>query len=996
MGSRFRGGIGVCALVLVLLPGRAAAQSGVVTGTVTELGSLRPLPTTSVEIVGTNLGGVTDARGVYRFTLSPGQYTVRVARLGYALETREVIVGAGQTATADFQLRERAITLDEISVTGYAVTARREPTGSQATVRGTDIQRMPIATADQAMQGRAAGVQVYAASGQPGSAPNIRIRGIGSISAGNSPLYIIDGVQIAADRQTGAQASTSPLASLNPRDIESIEILKDAAATSIYGAQAANGVVLISTRRGNQGKTVFTFNSEMGYSRSIDTWSLVDGPTWVRLQMEANANRAQDVGQTREQGEQTAMNLYGRPDQVQTYDWQGAILRDGALRKFNLSASGGTDDTRFFISGGVEDQEAQLLNSDFSRKTFRANLDHRATEKLSILTNIGLSTITQLGELVGTCANCAFAAAPYMRPITPIRNEDGTYNRNIQPLNYNIILQVENEDRQATTRQGIGNLTANYSILPRLNFRSLWGVDFRTRRERLYQPPEQQVIGDFGNELYREVINWSTNQVLNHSATLGGVHNLTSLAGFEYRDESHNIFGAQGRGFPSGLFRTLNLAANPTSVTGSTGGYKLASWFGRTQYDYLNRYTLSGSLRYDGSSRFGADRRYGLFYAISGAWNLAEEGFMQRFNVLDQFTLRAGYGVTGNAAIGDFGALTLFGAGGTYMGSPGLRPSQLGNDLLTWEQAKSLNLGFNWSMMSGRLSGAFDVFRTDNEDLLLDAFLPIDAGFSSVLQNAGVVRNRGVEIELAAIPWDGGRLGWRTDFNIAFLKNEIVSLVGDQQNIGNGIRVGHPRQIHWGVRWAGVNPADGRPMWYDADGNITYSPTTADQQVIGTNMPDITGGFNNSVRVGPVTIDAFLQYSLGIDLSDNQHASLMAIHQTRGLRSEVLDRWQQPGDITSIPKPYTSAAYPGTASWTTFSTRQLYDGGYVRLKHVTAAWEIPEAIGSRVGLGGGRMYVQGTNLHTWTKYPGLDPEVVESGATYPNATQFTLGLELRR
>jgi hypothetical protein len=365
-------------------------------------------------------------------------------------------------------------------------------------------------------------------------------------------------------------------------------------------------------------------------------------------------------------------------------------------------------------------------------------------------------------------------------------------------------------------------------------------------------------------------------------------------------------------------------------------------------------------------------------------------------NFLDDLTVRVGYGTTGNSAIADFEALTLFGAGDTYGGFAGLRPSNLGNDELTWEKAKTINAGVTWSVLAGRLSGAIDVFKTDNTDLLLDAFLPADAGFNDVTRNVGTVRNKGIEFEIAGVPLQTEKLIWRSDFNISYIKNEIIELAEGQTNIGTGIRVGHPRFIHWGFRWAGVNPADGRPMWYDKDGNLSYVVTTADQQVIGSPLPTVVGGFNNSFTYGAARLDAFVQYVFGSEIADSQLGSLMSIASTRGLSSDVLIRWQKPGDVTSVPKAYTNNSYPGTSNWTSTSTRNLYDGSFVRLKHVTLSVEVPERLFNRAGLNGGRVYVQAMNLHTWTKFPGLDPEVQEGGNTWPQSLQFTAGIELRR
>ena len=992
----------VSLLASVLFAASAVAQTGRITGTVTDAKTGNRLIGTLVAIENNRVTGLTNGQGVFRLDNVPvGPHQVTVSRLGYGTLTLPVTVNAGEAAQLEFKMEERAVTLDELVVTGYSVTARRERTGAQAQVKREKIEAMPITTADQAIQGRTAGVQVRSNTGQPGGAATVRIRGVGSIGGTGatpnavSPLYIVDGVQLAADRQSGSQASTSPLAAINPDDIETIEVLKDAAATSIYGAQAANGVVLITTRRGAAGATRFSFQTEMGVVTNMKTWDVLDGPEWVRLQMEAQANRAEDTGASRASGEAAAIAAYGKPDSVGTYDWQDAILRQGVTRKFNMSVSGGEQNTRFFLSGGYEHQDAQLKNSDFDRVSFRANFDHRPTEKLSILANIGVSHISQLGELSTNCQNCPFWAAPHMRPTLPIFNADGTFNTNIAPIPYNIAFQVKNEDRIATTRQGIGNVTGNYAFSPRLNFRSLWGLDFRTRRETVYQPPEQQVIGNNGLEQYREVMNWTTNQVLEYRAGLAGGHSVSGLGGFEYRDESDETFLAQGTGYPSGLFRTLELAATPADVGGNRTGMKIASFFARAQYDYQGKYLLNASVRQDGSSRFGKNRRWGTFYSLSGGWDLSRESFMSRFR-FDDFTLRAGYGTTGNSSIADFESLTLFGAGDTYTGFAGLRPSNLGNDDLTWEKSKSINAGLTFGLFSGRLSGALDIFRTDNTDLLLASFLPADAGFNSVTRNVGTLRNQGIEFEIAGVPIQRGRFMWRSDFNIAYVKNEIIELYDGLQNIGNNIRVGQSRIIHWGARWAGVNPADGRPMWYDKDGNLTYIVATADNQVIGSALPKFTGGFTNSLQFGAVRLDAFVQYVLGNKIQDSQLGSLSTISTTRGLSKDVLTRWTKPGDMTSMPKAYTTAQYPGTSAWNTTSSRLLYDGGFVRLKHITASVDVPGRFFRYAGMNGGRVYFQALNLKTWTKFPGLDPEVQEGGSTWPQTLQFIGGIELRR
>lgn len=990
---------GVSAMFLMFLSSMSAnaQETGAITGTIEAAQTNQPIASVNVSLEDTEQATLTDRDGAYELDGVPvGEHTLVVSVLGYGEQSRVVTVGAGETVTEDFQLEEEAIRVDEVAVTGYQVRPRRDRTGSLTQVGRQDLETMQIQTADQALQGMVSGASIQASTGQPGAGMRIRVRGEGSIGAGNQPLYIIDGVQIST-RQTSGTVATSPLAGLEPRDIESIEVLKDAAAASIYGAQAANGVVLISTRRGQEGETEFTASSEYGMNETVDTWDVVPGPDWVRLQMEAFGNRFEDLGLPREAGEQEAIETFGHPDEVGHYDWQDAITRSASSRKFTVSANGGTPDTRFFLSGSVDREEAPLRGSDFRRLSFRTNFDHQATERLSVLVNASMSQMDAEGDIDGNCQNCPFWAAPHMRPIAPVYNEDGTFNRDVPPINYNIAFQVFSQPQTVQTRHGVGNVTVNYAFRPRINLRSLWGVDIRTRHEHQYRPPEQQVIGDFMRNTYRDFVNWNTNQVVSYDRTVSGAHNFSALVGGEYRDESFELFGAQGTGLPSGIFQTLDLAATPQGVSGSTGGYKLASGFTRVEYDYLNRFMGSLSFRYDGSSRFGEDFRWGRFYSGSLGWNLVEEDFFQnRFGFMDDFTLRGSYGITGNSSIGDFAAMTLFGSGGSYMGRSGIRPSQLGNDLLTWEEARTLNLGFNWSALMGRLYGELDLFRTNNEDLLLGAFLPNDSGFSSVTRNSGVVRNQGIEFELGGVPVNR-RVTWRSEFNLSYTDNEIVELIDDLENIGSTTRVGHPLRIYWGPEWAGVNPADGRPMWYDADGNITYTRSSDDSKVLGSRIPDWEGGWNNTFSWGPLEASVLFQFVFGVDAMDTQQNNLLNVASTRGLSTKTLQRWQEPGDMTSVPKPYTSTSYPGTSSFTGGgSSRFIFDASYVRLRNISLAYQVPPTLTDRVNASSARVYAHARNLVTWTEFPGLDPEVmIASHNTYPNTRQLVTGVEVR-
>lgn len=1002
--------LGLLVVILTLaLPVSADAQeTGTITGTVVDETSGDPIPSAQVVLEGTGRGTLTNQQGAFLLQAVPaGEYVLAVLSLGYGDQSRAVNVTPGTTLREDFRLEQQAIRVGEIVVTGYQTRARRDQLGSLSQVGLAEMEAQAITTPDQVFQGLFSGTYAHSSTGAPGGGARIRIRGEGSIGAGNEPLYIVDGVQLNTlntNRSEGGfiqnAAETSPLAYLDPGDIESVEVLKDAAAASIYGAQAANGVVLITTRRGQEGDTRFTVRSEYGMNEVIDERDVVRGPDWVRLQMEAFANRAEDLGQPRESGEQDAIALFGDPDEVGHYDWQGSIVAPARVNKLSVDMTGGSADSRYFLSASYDFEDGPMLGSNFERVSLRTNMDHQATDRLGVVVQGSLSKVEMDGDWNNAgCVTCPFTDAPSMRPTEPIRTEDGSFNQDLSPFPYSPAWHVRNIPMGQRTLQGVGSVTVNYAIGPRLNFRSLWGLDLRRRDEHIHRIPEQPIIGGTLTERRREFVNWMTNQVLSYETTLGGAHNLTGLVGVEYRNDRFSVLEAIGEDNPNRHLTTLDLAASGR-VGGSTGGFKLASGFSRIEYDYMNRFLANATFRADGSSRFGQERRWGGFYSGSVGWNLMEEQLMlDRFGFMDNLTIRLSYGITGNNNIGDFAARTLFGSPGnrgSYRGQTALEPTQLGDELLTWETAKSTNLGITWSALAGRLNGSVDLYRTNNEDLLLGTFLPGDAGFNEVIRNAGVVRNQGIEVELGGVPLDMGDFSWRTQLNVSRTQNEIIKLVDGLENIGSTIRVGHPLRLYWGPEWAGVNPADGRPMWYDADGNITYTPSEADSRALGSRLPDWEGGLTNSVRYGPVQLGVQLHFVFGVELQDLRYDDLTDVASTRGLMTDAQRRWQQPGDVTDIPRAYTSSSQPGTASYTMFSSRFLFNGSFIRLRNVNLSYDVPSRLVRWLNGQSAQIYVRGRNLTTWTRFPGPDPEpMLATDDTYPSTRQLVTGIELR-
>lgn len=1001
----------LCIFLCMSLPTVASAQTGL-QGTVTDENTDEPLTGATIFLAETEQGTNTDVDGQFQLTgIEPGTYTVQISFIGYDQYQESVTVTEGEMTQLDVALTSEAVGLDELVVTGYGIRERREVTGAISSVRGDQIRARAIQTPDQALQGRSAGLQMVGSSGQPGSAANIRIRGTGSINADSDPLYIVDGVPMEDYFRSdiGSTQGTNILGGLNPGDIESIDVLRDAEATSIYGAQGANGVILITTTKGEAGATQFTASVRSGFSEMHTKYDIMSGPEYAEFMQEAAVNRALDLGNDPDAARQSAINSFGHPDEVGTYDWFDATTQTGTNQRYSLSARGGSETTRFFVSGGYEDVDGTVLNNTYDRLTLRTNIDHDATERISFSTNLNLSRMERNGQIEG---GGNFIASPFhgavtTRPTTPIYLEDSTYNQDIPAISYNVVQVLREEDRVEREYHMIGNFSGTFNVNPNLAFRTQLSADLRLSLDQRFANPSipryETLWGGRVYERTRQTQNYTGNLVADYITNIGGVHNISTLGGIEYRVRDYNFHSATGDDIPNPLLGQLNLAGTASAIAGRSTQYKTAGAFSRLQYNYDERYYTSINLRYDGHSRFGIDTRWGLFYSGALAWDVAREDFMDDVNWISQFKLRASHGITGNASIGDFASRALFGAGGTYGGNVGLRPQQLANANLGWEQARSTDLGLDYSLFEDRVYGSFGLYRTDNEDLHLQRFLPNDSGYSSIMENVGSVRNEGVEIDLGAVVYRTGNFAWSSEFNITFHRSEVLELEGDQEwmndpNVSaSRILVGEPRHQWWVRNYAGVNPADGRALFFDEDEELTYSVGGSDYHTAGSMEPDYYGGWGNQFSYGPVSLDVFFQYEFGSKILDEQYSNFhLAPHRGRNLSPDMFRRWQQPGDITDIPKAYSQSSFPGGTGHNLWSDRRLYDGSYIRLKSLNLSYDLPGNLTDRMNLGSATVFARAENLITWTEYPGLDPEVFDRGQTFfPQPRTVEAGAEIR-
>lgn len=997
-------------LMLFLTITAYAQQPRRISGTVLASTDNAPIVGVSVKIKGTTTGTMTDAKGHYSLNVADKAVLV-FSSLGY--ETREMPAGSS-SATLDVTLTESARGLNEVLVVGYGTQRRGEVSGAIASIKSSAIENLPTQSLDKAMQGKAAGVQVNSSNGLPGGAVEVRIRGIGSVNASNQPLYIIDGVQINSTTRTSNIASSNPLSGLNADDIESIDILKDAAAASIYGAQAGNGVVLVTTKRGKAGKAQINFSSYLGMTTLLKKPELLNGPEWVALTREAAV----------QSGNLTSAYLAdvqnGSPANAPTYDWVDAVTRRGSVQNYELSASGGTENTRYYLAGSLNDQKYHFDGYDFRRGTFRGNLDSKLSSKVSVETRINLSTVTQhSSDIPSFQLYNPFITGLSGVPIDPIYAADGSFNTVLRGWD-NPLLVVNQNKNLGVTNQLIGSFALNYDILPGLRFRSAYSLEYTDIAEELFYDPRNNAglaVGGIVRFNNNKVTNWQTDQTLTYSHVFKEKHSVTGLLGVNYRNEVYTTNISQGNGVAVPAFgETLN--GTTAAVVGSTyNQFKTVGVFGRLGYTYDSKYIAQFTLRRDGSSRFGDNNKFGYFPAVSAAWRIASEGFMAKANFLSELKLRVGYGETGNSDISSANAattgaayypnLSLFSsnAGASYNNTAGIGFSQLGNANLGWERNVTKNFAVDYGFFKNRITGSVDYFIRTTKDLLLNRPLPNTSGFATISENVGSLENKGVEIALSTSNLVGA-FKWNTDFNITFIKNKVLSLINEGQDLpANNLWVGHPLGEQYLVRWAGVNPANGRPMWYDRNNNITYNTLPADRVFgIGSNLtPDYYGGLTNTFSYKGIDLSAFLQFQVGTVQHDQPRAYLLTdFRYALNQLSDVLNRWTTPGQITDIPRLYPGATFPGTSSSIFGGTgagsdRFFSDASYLRLKTLTLGYSIPAKILAKAKIRTVRIYAQAFNLWTATNYTGFDPEFIAGGYNMGLANQgktYTAGIQV--
>ncbi|WP_223651713.1 SusC/RagA family TonB-linked outer membrane protein [Hymenobacter psoromatis] len=974
-------------LVIAALP--ALAQTRAIVGHVSG-SDAGVLPGATIVERGTTNGTTSGADGEFRMTVQPGA-TLIISSIGYATQT----VPVGDKSTLTVMLSASATSLDEAVVVGYGTQSKADLTGAVVQLSGAVVANQPVTSFEQSIQGRTPGVVINQGSGKLGQGLNIQVRGTSSVSASNQPLYVIDGIPVTSQDQS--QASTeplNPLADLNPNDIESISILKDASASAIYGSRASNGVIIITTRKGKQGQTKVTAGYYYGISAPTRQRQFLSGPQYNQLLGEAftNAGLIGPDSVNQYPTLNSAFNGYGLDyNSPYSTNWSNQAFRNqgkyklfgggAGVSQYDFSVSGGDAKTRFYLSGTFNDQKGIIVGNRFRRGSLRMNLEHSIRDNLRVGLNTSLAR-TVNDRVAGDNDFSNPLQLNALAPTQPVY-DPATGLLNAQTIYYNALIDQELGSNRAGTYRSFSSAYLNFTPMKGLTLRTEVGGDFLNLNEDLVRSAGTQTgaATGYSYSAQSQVVNYTNNNTATYARDFGEAHHLDVLVGESYQRSDSRVTTAEGRGFPTSDFTRINSAAVKTGGSGSSGtGFSILSYFARVNYAFRNKFLVSGSVREDGSSRFGNERRYGTFGAGSIGYLLSEESFLKGNAIINYLKVRASFGLTGNAEIGNFSSRSLVSAlpyadqSGLVTGVGGGIGASLGDPTLTWENTKQTDLGVEFGFLQNRITGEVDLYQKNTSRLLLNRQLQLATGFSNATQNVGQLQNKGLEIALNGRILDGD-FKWSVGGNMSFNRNLITALatpIIPGGAIISRVTQGQPLGVFYTKRYASVDPANGDALYYQADGTKSNDYGAAPDQKVGNPNPKFTGGVNTTASFKGFDLNALGQFTYGNDIYN-----AAGVYQSTGFNNyldnqtiDQLGRWQKPGDITNIPQSRF-----GSGNGTGNSSRFIQSGSYFRFKNVTLGYSLPADLVKRGYLQSVRIYVTGYNLATLTKYTGYDPEV---------------------
>lgn len=1005
-------------VILVKRDEKPAVQQEVVklSGLVRDAENGDPLPGVTVSVKGTGIGTTTDANGRFLLNNVTPPATLVFSYIGFSTQSVE----AGARREFAIQLQRESRSMQQVVVIGYGTQKKTELTGSISTFRPNDLNARPVLGPDQLLQGRMAGVNVSSANGMPGGAMRVSVRGIGSLSASNEPLYVIDGVPIIPHDAavTNFGAKMNPLAQLNPSDIASVDVLKDAASAAIYGSRATNGVILITTKSGRKGSGQLSVNAYAGMQDvpNLKKVEMADSKLYLEVVNEGIDNYNKQFGYLPGNSKFIPGIDNPYPGLPET-DWMDEVLRKAHTHNIDLSVSGGTDKTTYYISGGFLNQQGTVIYNDLKKYTGRINL---TTEPLSWLrtgVNISFSYSDNNrvpgSNLGSTVMGRSLPQRPFDRPYKP--NGEYYVGGTADLVYHNPVQILKEEVANLKNYRLLGNAFAEVKLTKNLTYKTSFGSDIGYTHDYIYYN-QKHPYGTGNGRIIDErrlLTNLLLENTLSYSHTFGALK-LDVLAGHSFQRMTVSTNSIDGNGFPAPSFDVLGAAAVINNAGTNLYGNAMESYFGRANLAWKERYLLGMSIRTDGSSRFSPDNRYGYFPSVSAGWQVSKEPFWS-FPKTD-LKVRMSYGSTGNQeGVSNYAYQSLTGGGYNYDGKSGIAITGFGNNLLTWEKANQLDAGVELGFLGGSLNLTVDYFRKNTTNLLYNMPIQGTSGFTSITSNIGSMLNHGLEASVNT-NFNFGALNWSTDFNISFIKNRITSLIGnnDVLSIGanRGLQVGYDigsiwiykmlgifqddKEVPEPLQKIGVRAGDVKYEDLNGDGNIDIN----DRQIVGSSNPDFYGGWNNTFRYKNFDLSVFLNYTYGQEVYASSRITIERLGQNAVniTKKSAENRWTGPGTSNTVPRAIYNQAYNLYNS-----SRWMEDGSFLRLRTVSLGYELPASFLSKAKIRRMRVYLQADNLWLLTKYSGMDPEVSsdmdprfmgEDNLVLPQPRSFNAGINL--
>lgn len=1021
--------IGYCLCIQV------QAQNRTVKGRVFSLEDKESLIGATVKILGTTNGVVTDIDGNYSLEVSDKDEKLIFEYLGMRSLTKKIPANG----ILNVSLRPDTQRLDEVVVTGYGNFSKSSFTGSANTLRGDLMKNVPVMSVEQKLQGMTPGISISGNSGQPGANQSIRIRGMGSFTASKEPLFVIDGVPVTSGSLSGGgvadaaymnNSKTNIMSTLNPSDIENITIIKDAAAASLYGSRAANGVIIVTTKKGTKGRVTASLKIDGGFSNTaVNFRPTLNGEQRRELIYEGLVNfQTDELTKATANSDPTKPALimdspigyadkhiddYASIPELGYTDWRKELMRTAHHQSYEASISGGNDKTTVYSSLGFTRQEGLVENSNLDRYTARLNVTQKVGSRGEMGANIMFSQLNQeMNEERGSSINPFLCVALTATPSFSVRDADGNYVGSYPASNVNPLRDIRTDYNRTRMTRLFSTGYASIDIIKGLKLKETLSYDYNIQKDSRYWNPLSGAGAKSGNEAqtakgFIEYSKLISSTSLGYATTIAKTHHIDALVAYEIESyQTDKAIGDKSK-LPSDYLLEPDNAALLNSFVSSTQDFRMISYISRINYDYDGRYYMAGSYRRDGSSRLPSNNRWGDFWSISGMWNAGAEKFMQPAKkILSDLKLRVSYGVNGNQPGAYYGYMGLYTYGQNYMGGSGSYESALPNPNLKWEKNYNLNLGIDLAFIN-RIFVSLEYYNRNTKDLLYNRPISSTTGFQNYLGNLGQLNNNGWELELRTINFAGNDLNWTSVLNLTHNENKIESLDGELEQSIEGSwfihKVGLPYATFYVKEYAGVDPQTGKALYYlnteDENGNYDKSLTTdnsAAQAIPYKSVdPKISGGFTNIVNYKWFDLALTLTYSLGgysFDKTATSNETDGSKEQNYNLPVYALNRWQKPGDITDIPRFVL-----GQSAGPQNSSRYIHSTDHLRVKNLTLGYTVPGQWLNKAGISKARLYFSGSNLLTWAKWKQYDPEVPISGEVFceaPPMRTYSFGVEV--